>query len=170
MKVQKAFRAAAKGFKAPLLAAAVVGYGISSSPTMAADDVIDAMMFKDICAETLPSFRKAPSALAKMPFDKDAAAPRYRHRKLDMTVEVGRLNGALICRMTIVNGDNDADSPMMFAVAAFSEVWQSDHTVVREYEEAGHLVVSHPKGHIFTADFARNSGKKVFVATIQAAE
>jgi hypothetical protein len=158
-------------FRTLICAAAFLTCTATPSLILAAEnDVIDAMMFKEICAETLPSFDRAPKVLKSMPFDQDTSTKAYHHRNINMTVQIGKLNGELTCRMTIVNEGMDSESPMMFAMAAFSEVWKSDNTVVTEFEDSGHLVIRHPKGHIFQADFTAKGGKKIFVAIIRAAQ
>lgn len=61
------------------------GVGPGSDPV---DEVSAGMIFSSVCGDTAPSFRKAPAAMAKMPFRQRPETGTYYHQNLDLSVKL----------------------------------------------------------------------------------
>jgi hypothetical protein len=143
-------------------------------PSSAGDDLLSgrleenllyALMLRDVCVGTFPRFRTAASVLdSKSNFRRRAGQPVWDHVGVAVTMSLPRIDGKPACVMTALARDWDPGAWASFAVPAFGATWESDQTVVSPGPGAAgdefrqHIIVRFPTGETFAFDADRRPG------------
>jgi hypothetical protein len=75
-------------------------------------------LFGAACLSTRPDFAGAPAVLASLPFVRDETTGAYRHRTLDLSVELVETDAGPGCSMTFVTSEEGQAAFETFQAAA----------------------------------------------------
>ncbi len=133
------------------------------------DMLTTGLLFQSVCGETLPRFRRAERILENRGFVRNPDTGTYYHQSINLSFRIGTANGSPVCSMVAIGRSIDDTMPLSIAVAAFSDVWESDETVIDVYESGQLLGVTHPRGHRLEIRTQRHGSERTVNAVIYSA-
>jgi hypothetical protein len=117
-----------------------VGAALGDTPPNVA-----ALLFRDICVQTLPGFKKAASALKKAKFNRNTKTGTYYHPDYNLSVKITKYKGSPQCSLVMIGTSEPEQTSYMFAAAVFADVPEAerDQTEVN-VPKPGQMAVHHP--------------------------
>lgn len=119
-------------------------------------------MFNSVCVQTAPSFTKAASVLASMPFQQNPATGTYFHKNLNLSVKLA--NGG--CSMVFVSEEATPTLGLALAMQVSAANGQNSADIGMDASTGGTMTQG-PAGTTFTFRPSQNGAVNFYQALLQ---